>query len=154
MLSSYFSERGLQLSMAVESSDIWYGIYGVISATFIVGNVAILSLYFKNRSSTNFSLKKPHNIFLVSLAITDFFTGVTLIPSKYLIFPPVPRSTTALAFCQSIWNSWLVFTCAQMSTMTCVMLAFERWLATVKPFFFRRLKYQHALCMAFATWDY
>ena len=138
--------------MAVGSSDIWYGIYGLISATFIVGNVAILSVYFRNRSLTNFSIKKPYNIFLVSLAITDFFTGVILIPSKYLILPPVPRSTTALAFCQTIWTSWLLFTCSHMSAMTCVMLAFERWLAIVKPLLFRRLTYQHALCMAFVAW--
>ena len=134
--------------MAVDIT-ITHGVFIGIVILALGGNLLVILAFVFNK----LSLKKPHNVFIFTLAVTDFVTALFLIPSKYLYLPPVPKSEVlAPHFCRLIWGSYFLFGFAGVSVNTCFMLAVERWLAVVKPFTYKVMTYKHAIAMAIFSW--
>ena len=108
-------------------------IYGVIVFLSCFGNLLVCLLFYRQR----ILLRKAHNIFILTLAVTDISTVVILVitPSFFLgnTFPRPTNHAAAELFCRIIWSRWLLFTPGVVSVYLCLCLTAERWIAIVKP---------------------
>ena len=104
-----------------------------------VGNLLVLLLFLKKRTW----LKKAHNCLLFALALQDVLTALCLIIVPPFIVPEGSYGTPQNAFvrelyCRLVWSQYLIFFLGITSIYTCVMLSFERWMAVVKPVYYRK----------------
>ena len=136
--------------MAFEGNT-WYTylIYSLIVSVAIVGNSLVLYIYFSKPKY----LKHSYNVFICNLAVTDIFTAIFLIFSRYLYLPsPPPGNGAKEAYCRLIWSAWLPFTLGYVSIYTCLALTVERWLAVTKPHLYLTLQSKHAVKTVVGVW--
>lgn len=108
-------------------------IYGIIVFLSCFGNLLVCLLFYRQRAL----LRKAHNVFILTLAVTDITTVLILVitPSFLLgnTFPRPFNHVAAELFCRIIWSRWLLFTSGVVSVYLCLCLTAERWIAIVKP---------------------
>ena len=131
--------------------NTWYTylMYSLIAIVAFLGNGLVLYLLTTKSSY----LKHSHNVFICSLAITDIITSIMLVFSRYLYLPPMPAGELSrVIYCKTIWSAWLLFTLGYISIYTCLALTIERWLAVVKPNFYRAVKPSLAMKAVVFVW--
>ena len=105
-------------------------IYCVISTVSFIGNTLVILVFVWDKKL----LKKSYNMFILSLAIADMFTGITLMTSPVFITFPRPTSPfLGELFCRLLWNFFLPWQLGIFSVHICLLLTIERWFAVVKP---------------------
>lgn len=110
----------------------------IIAGLVLCGSSLVCILFSKNKVL----LKKSYNVFLLILAITDFFTAVVILVTSSLILNGVIPSghVSGLAselFCRAVWSGWVIFTFSDASMYICLILTYKRWCAVVKPLSYR-----------------
>lgn len=126
-----------------------YFAFSMIAILSFFGNMLVVGVMVTKRNA----LKKPYNIFICSLAVTDTVTSVFLIFSRYLYLPEMPMGTIAATlFCSTIWNACVLFGLGYVSIYTSLVLTIERWLTIVKPNIYRRTKPRHAVYVVVFVW--
>ena len=103
-------------------------------------------------------LSTPHNRCILSLAVTDILTSISVILSVILddhaVYVPKVRSYLARDFyCRIIWSNYLAFALGGTSLNTSVVLSFERWLAVKRSIFYKtRFKVRHMSMLILIAW--
>ena len=131
--------------------NTWYTylIYTLIVLIAIIGNSLVLFIYFKKPRY----LKQSYNVYICNLAVTDTFTAIALIFSRYLYLPSLPLAVDArYAYCRVIWSAWLPFTLGYVSIYTCLALTVDRWLAVNRPHLYTSLKAKYAVKAVVGVW--
>ena len=124
-------------------------IIALIGIAAILGNVFVLCvLYRRNKSE-----KTSFDIFIINLAVSDLLAGIFILFSRFVFQPSIPENhTSAMAYCYLLWGGYILFGCGLVSVYTCLVLTIERWLAIVKPQFYRTIKVKHAILTAIVVW--
>ena len=107
-----------------------------IASLAVLSNICVVILFLRN----TIWLKKPYNVFILSLAFTDLTTGIVMIIAPGLSFKPttVPDNLFfGRLYCQTIAGYWLFFALGAVSLYTCLFLTIERWTAVCRPFKYR-----------------
>ena len=134
-----FSER----KMSFEQSWISRLVFSLIGTAAIIGNTLVLWLYFKKRQKFN---KTAFDIFIIGLAVSDLLAGIFMFFSEYVFQPAIAKDDTrAIMYCSLLWGGFFLFSLGHVSIYICCVLSIERWLALVKPHYYRRVKVEHAI---------
>lgn len=134
-----FSER----KMSFEQSWISRLVFSLIGIAAIIGNTLVLWVYFKKRQKFN---KTAFDIFIIGLAVSDFLAGIFMFFSEYVFQPAIPKDDTrAIMYCSLLWDGFFLFSLGHVSIYICCVLAIERWLALLKPHYYRRVKVKYAI---------
>ena len=122
----------------------------LIGIAAILGNVLVLWVFYRRR---NKSAKTSFDIFIINLAVSDLLAGIFILFGRFVFQPLIPENhTSAMAYCYLLWGGYILFGCGLVSVYTCLVLTIERWLATVKPQFYRTIKVKHAILTAIVVW--
>ena len=109
----------------------------VIAFSSIISNFMVCILFLRNKAW----LKRPYNVFILSLAVTDMITGFIMLLSPGLIFTELVKipniSFLGSLYCKVLWTRWLLFALGAVSVYTCLALTIERWTAICRPFKYR-----------------
>ena len=116
-------------------------LYWVTATIALGGNLLVCLFFFRNSAL----LRKPYNVFILSLAVTDFVTAINLfVATAYLVAAnSIERPSNHIAaeiFCRIVYSRFLLFTFGTASIYVCLCLTLERWFAVVHP-----TKYVHAV---------
>ena len=109
-------------------------IFSLTACLALIGNILVLLLFFRFPTW----LKRAHNQCILSLAVTDILTAISLlvvpkfvqdadsyqVPSNY-----VARET----YCRIVWSHFIPFSLGITSVYTCLVMAIERWFAVLRP---------------------
>lgn len=110
---------------------------GIIAFSSVVSNLLVCVLFGFNR----LWLRRPYNVFLLNLAVTDMMTGLLmfLTPGMVLHEPVrIPRNTfMGDIYCKLLWARQILFFLGAVSVYTSVVLTIERWTAVCRPFKYR-----------------
>ena len=96
-----------------------------MSLLIVLCNVAVISVYFKNRR-----LQQPKNFFIVSLAVADIIIG--LVPVNfYTVYLLCGHWPLGVVFC----NAWLIidYWACTVSTLSLLTISYERFYCTWFP---------------------
>ncbi|XP_068735399.1 melatonin receptor type 1B-like [Montipora capricornis] len=111
--------------------------YAVIATVAFLGNMLVISIFWHDRNL----LKKSYNILILSLAIGDVMTAISLATNPAFLlgdaFPYPENHILGKIFCLVIWSRAFLFQLVIFSAYICLALATERWYAVIKP-----MKYQ------------
>lgn len=125
-------------------------------ATFSMAANILVVLLFTCRKQL---LSKPHNRCILSLAIADILTSISVLTSPNFVLgekfynPKGHSYLTRELYCRFLWSSWLPFALGVTSLYTSAVLSFERWLLVRRQFFYRsRFKLQHMNFLILASW--
>lgn len=102
----------------------------------IITNLVVIVQFIRNR----IWLKKPYNVFILSLAFTDMTSGVLMLIAPGFSFNPatVPENLfLGRVYCQTLAGFWAFFGLGAVSIFTCLFLTVERWTAICRPFQYR-----------------
>ena len=115
-------------------------IYAIIGSIAIIGNIWVITLNVIHRAM----LSQAPNKFVVSLAASDFLSGILIFITPGYIFPadtyPYPTNIVAGSlFCSLIDSNSLFFACGFISVYTIAVISIERWCAVSRPFIYKRL---------------
>ncbi|XP_044164584.1 allatostatin-A receptor-like [Acropora millepora] len=114
-------------------------IFGIIASFAIINNGLLLLVICKNKVL----LKMPYNMLVLSLAVTDFITGIGIfITPVYVVGQgsiPIPDGWIGHVFCRVIFSQYLVFTLGIVSVYTVACMAIDRWLAVARPTKYRTI---------------
>ena len=123
-----------------------------IASLAIITNICVICLFLRNK----IWLKKPYNVFILSLAFTDLATGILMIIAPGLSFKPttVPDNLfLGRLYCQTIAGYWLFFALGAVSVYTCLFLTIERWTAICRPLKYRmRFASKHLVKYLILIW--
>ena len=113
--------------------------FSVIASLALIENTAVLLLFVRNTTW----LKRPHNQCILSLAIADVMTAISLLVlSKFVTEQnafTVPSDHLAReVYCRVIWSHFIPFSLGITSVYTCLVLAIERWFAVVRPYDYKQ----------------
>jgi hypothetical protein len=104
-------------------------------------------------------LCNPHNRCILSLAITDILTSISVFASPNFVLgenvyhPKGNNYLTRELYCRILWSNFLPFALGVTSLYTSVVLSFERWLAVRRSIFYkRRFKIRHMNVLIMASW--
>ncbi|KAJ8045176.1 Adenosine receptor A2b [Holothuria leucospilota] len=114
------------------ASAIFFAIFAFISASSVTGNFLVMTA-FKNDKS----LRRPANMLLVSLAVTDFFTGLIAIPAY-----TVTRTIVSDFTCYGKTRYLLFFpgmVCGVSSVTHLSIIAVDRYIAVSRPLRYPRI---------------
>ncbi|EDO48387.1 predicted protein [Nematostella vectensis] len=107
--------------------------YGIISILSVLGNTLVMLVFLNQRNRFN----KSYNIMIFGLAVTDCMAGIVMfISPKFVFDPPLFEPTNIpglIAYCHMLWIRMIVFLLGFASTYICLLLAFDRWVAVVRP---------------------
>ena len=117
--------------MAMSTSDVLYALGQATLIMFnIVGNFLVCLVILKNKA-----MKTPINWLLFHLAIADLLVAVFLIPPCILsFFIELPSDVTGDLLCKFIMGGTLSWAAASASSFLLIVIAFERYSATLRPF--------------------
>ncbi|EDO48105.1 predicted protein [Nematostella vectensis] len=125
--------------------------FGIITSLSLVGNILICVVVLRRRRL----LRKPYNILILNLAITDLLTGIFLaitpdflIPERFFL---VSVSLAGEVFCRLIASTYALFIFCKASTLTVMCMAIERWYAVVRPVQYKVTFQTRRVCMYIAT---
>lgn len=121
-------------TLATDTRKVTKVIFPVTACLALIGNILVLMLFVRFPSW----LKKAHNQCILSLAITDVLTAISLlVVPKFLQDSdayPIPSNFIAReTFCRIVWSHFIPFSLGITSVYTCLALAIERWFAVVRP---------------------
>ena len=125
-------------------------IFAVIAVVAIVVNSLTVTLLLLQKTAW---LKRTHCRLILALAIQDVLTGICLLVVPSFVLDehayPLPSSPNAkVIFCSVIWSQYIPFALGVTSVYTCVMLALDRWLAVVRPLYFKTSQSSRAVSAA------
>ena len=107
--------------------------YSIICTIAILGNTLVILVFVWDKKL----LKKSYNLLILSLAIADVLTAITLITYPAFVlgdsFPVPTNSVLGEIFCRVIWSRVFIFQLVVLSVYLCLALTAERWFAIVKP---------------------
>ena len=110
----------------------------LIAILAVVTNVVVIIFFLRNKTW----LKRPHNVFILSLCFTDMITGIIMfITPGVVVDEPIQIPTYwffGTLYCKFLWARWLLFALGAVSVYTCLFLTVERWTAICRPFKYRR----------------
>lgn len=105
----------------------------IISVLAICGNMLTLLIFARERKL----LKKPYNILILTLSISDVLTAINVITNPaYVLGDAFPYPTNPIIteiVCRLIWSRAIIFHLVFFSVYITLVLAAERWYAVVKP---------------------
>ena len=118
----------------------------LIALITLASNGAFLFVAYKSQR-----LQTIHNIFLISLSITDLFTGVVVAPTRAISFIFVMNGKYPCAF---LWFSVISLdSVGVISFSTIALISLERYLAILHVFYYQRVVTEiKLLVIAFALW--
>lgn len=127
-------------------------VFSIIAVVAFLGNLLVIYVF----ASKSSYLKKPYNIFIFNLAVTDFLTAILLVFSRYIYLPPMPEGESSqLIYCRTISSARILFMVGYISLYTCLALTIERWFAVVKPLMYRSVvKARHAVIVTAVVWTW
>ena len=130
-------------------------LYGTQASFSLIANLLVIFLLTYRRHL----LCNPHYRCILSLAITDILTSVSVIFSPRFTLGEKfynPKAQNYLArefYCRLLWNKYLPFALGVTSLYTCAVLSFERWLAVKRSIFYKsRFKIRHMNVLIIASW--
>ena len=107
--------------------------YSILAIIAFIGNTLVILVFFQDKKL----LKKSYNMLILSLAIADVLTAITLITNPaFVLGDAFPYPTTPVygeIFCRVIWSRAFLFQLVVFSAYICLALATERWFAVIKP---------------------
>ncbi|XP_078372884.1 mu-type opioid receptor-like [Oculina patagonica] len=107
--------------------------YSIVCIVAFLGNMLVILVFVWDKKL----LKKSYNMLILSLAIADVLTSVTLITNPAFVLGdlyPYPNSRfLGELFCRFIWSRAFLFQLVTFSVYICLVLTAERWFAVVKP---------------------
>ena len=107
--------------------------YSIICTTAILGNTLVIMVFIWDKRL----LKKSYNMLILSLAIADVLTAITLITNPAFVlgdaFPYPTNPVLGEIFCRIIWSRAFIFQLVVFSAYICLALTAERWFAVLKP---------------------
>ena len=107
--------------------------YSVIASLAFFGNMLVISIFWRDRNL----LKKSYNMLILSLAIADVLTAITLITNPAFVlgesFPYPTSHILGDIFCRAIWSRGFLFQLVVFSAYICLALTTERWYAVINP---------------------
>lgn len=125
-------------------------IIALIGVAAILGNALVLWVYYRRR---NKSTKTAFDIFIINLAVSDLLAGIFILFGRFVFQPLTPENYgSAITYCYLLWGGFILFGCGLVSVYTCLVLTIERWLAIMKPHFYRRIKSKHAILTIIGVW--
>ena len=107
--------------------------YSIICTIAILGNALVIMVFVWDKKL----LKKSYNLLILSLAIADVLTAITLITNPGFVlgdsFPVSTNPVLGEIFCRVIWSRAFIFQLVVFSVYLSLALTTERWFAVVKP---------------------
>ena len=103
--------------------------YYVISAVAFIGNTLVILVFVLDKKL----LKKSYKNLILSLAIADVLTAISLITNVAFVLDNAIHPILGELFCRLIWNRFLPYQLVIFSLYICLVLSVERWFAVVKP---------------------
>lgn len=130
-------------------------IFSIISSLAVIANLLVVILFTCRRHL----LRNPHNRCILSLAITDILTGISLMFCPRLTIGEAFYNPSAMSFaaqefyCRFLWNNFLPFAFGVASVYISVVFSFERWLAVRRSIFYKtRFKIRHMNMLILVSW--
>ena len=123
-------------------SHVTNALLAIIAVVALIGNAMTVVLFIKKYKW----LKKACNCLVLALSIQDILVAICLlvIPSFVLdedIYPLPSKATERVIFCSLVWSHYFPFALGVTSVYTCLMLTIDRWMAVVKPLYYKRYMY-------------
>ena len=107
--------------------------YSVIATIAFLGNMLVISIFWRDRAL----LKKSYNMLILSLAIADVLTAISLITNPAFVlgdaFPYPTNHVLGDLYCRAIWSRGFLFQLVVFSAYICLALTTERWYAVINP---------------------
>ena len=130
-------------------------LFSIQATLSLMANFLVVFLFTYHRQL----LRNPHNRCILSLAITDILTSISVLASPNYILgekfynPNAHDQLTREFYCRVLWSNWLPFALGVTSLYTSVVLSFERWLAVRRSIFYKnRFKVSHMNMLILASW--
>jgi hypothetical protein len=130
-------------------------LYASEASFSFMANIVVVFLFTCRRHL----LCNPHYCCILSLAITDIFTSVSVLTNPGFLlgnnFYNINghRYLTRELYCRILWNKFLPFALGVTSLYTSVVLSFERWLAVRRSIFYKsRFKIREMTMLIMASW--
>ena len=105
----------------------------LVATVAIIGNTLVILVFIQDKKL----LRKSYNILILSLALADVLTAVTLITNPALVlgdaFPYPSNPFWGDIFCRVIWSRSFLFQLVVFSAYICLALMTERWYAVIRP---------------------
>ena len=125
-------------------------IFCIIAVVTFLSNVFTVILFVKKSKW----LKKAYNCLILALAIQDILVAISLmvLPGFVMeegVYGEPPNAGLWLIYCKILWSHFIPFALGITSVYTCLMLTFERWMAVVRPFLYK--KYEQSFTMVSIT---
>ena len=121
-------------------------IFGIIAVVALLNNALTVTLFVKKSKW----LKKTYNCLILALAIQDILAAISLMVLPGFVMkegiygePASPKLWSV--YCKILWSHFIPFALGIASVYTCLMLTFERWMAVVRPFLYK--KYEQSFTM-------
>ena len=130
-------------------------IFSIQASLAVIANILVVFLFTCRRHL----LCNPHSRCILSLAITDVLTGISLVFCPRLTTGEAFYNPSALSFiaqdvyCRILWSNFLPFAFGIASVYISVVFSFERWLAVRRSIFYKtRFKIRHMNMLILASW--
>ena len=142
--------NGSSLGEYPETASIVYGIQASFS---FIANLLVVVLFTCRKRL----LSIPHNRCILSLAITDILTSISVLMSFILdeqaYDPETHNYLTRELYCRVIWSKFLPFALGVTSLYISVVLSLERWLAVRRSIFYKsRFRNRHMNALILLAW--
>jgi hypothetical protein len=125
-------------------------VIALIGIAAILGNALVLWVFYRRR---NKSSRTSFDMFIINLAVSDLIAGIFILFGRFVFQPHIPENyASAMTYCYLLWGGFILFGCGIVSVYTCLVLTIERWLALVKPHFYRRVEPRHAKITIVVVW--
>lgn len=100
--------------------------YSVLASIALVGNTLVILVFIQDRKL----LRKSYNILILSLAVADVLTAISLITNPAFVlgdaFPYPTNPILGDIFCRVIWSRTFLFQLVVFSGYICLALVTER----------------------------
>ena len=107
--------------------------YSIICTIAFLGNTLVILVFVWDKKLLN----KSYNILILSLAIVDVLTAITLITNPAFVigdgFPHPTNSVLGELLCRVIWSRVFLFQHVVFSVYLCLALTAERCFAIMRP---------------------
>ena len=130
-------------------------LFATESTFSLVVNLLVVFLFIFRRNL----LSNPHNRCILSLAITDILTSISVLLTPRLFWGEKVYDVkshdyfTRELYCRILWNNFLPFALGVTSVYTFVVLSFERWLSVRRSLFYKsRFKIRHMNVLIMVSW--
>ena len=130
-------------------------IFSIQASFSLIANLLVVVLFIHR---TNM-LRNPHYCCILSLAVTDILTSISVLTSPSYGFGEKFYSAKEYGYvarelyCRFLWSSSLLFTLGVASLYISAVLSFERWLAVRRCMFYKsRFNHRHMNALIIASY--